>query len=124
MRILSARVHGVLDLALVVVLLLGPIAYGLGGSPAAIAYILAAVHLILTLLTDYPMGIRKTIPFVWHGLIELFVGVFLVILPTIAGYAPGSPARRFYTVVGAFLLVVWALTAYRDREPRDREPGA
>ncbi len=116
MRIVNARVHGVLDLALVVIFLLGPIVYGLGGSPAAISYVLAAVHLIVTLLTRYPMGIRKVIPFVTHGLIEIFVGVFLVILPTIAGYAPGSPARRFYTVVGAFLLLLWALTAYRDRE--------
>jgi hypothetical protein len=116
MRIVSARVHGILDIALVGIFLIGPIVYGLGGSPAAISYILAAVYLVLTLLTRYPMGIRKTIPFMVHGLIELFIGVFLVILPTIAGYAPGSPARRFYTVVGAFILVLWALTAYRERE--------
>ncbi len=116
MRILDARVHGILDLALVVIFLLGPLVYGLGGSPAAIAFLLAAVHLIVTLLTRFPMGLAKVIPFWVHGLIELFVGVFLVILPTIAGYAPGSPARRFYTVVGAAILVIWVLTDYRARE--------
>lgn len=116
MRILDARVHGLLDLALVVIFLLAPLVYGLGGSPAAIAFLLAAVHLILTLLTRFPMGLSKLIPFWVHGLIELFVGVFLVILPTIAGYAPGSPARRFYTVIGAVILVIWVLTDYRRRE--------
>ena len=113
MRILDARVHGLLDLALVVIFLLAPLVYGLGGSQAAIAYLLAIVHLVLTLLTRFPMGVRKVIPFFVHGLIELFVGVFLVILPTIAGYAPGSPARRFYTVIGAVILVIWVLTDYR-----------
>jgi hypothetical protein len=113
MRILDARIHGVLDLAFIVIFLLGPLAFGLGGSPAAIAFLLAAVHLIMTLLTRFPMGASKLIPFRVHGLIELFVGVFLVILPTIGGYAPGSPARRFYTLAGASLLVVWVLTDYR-----------
>ncbi len=118
MRILDARVHGLLDLALVVIFLFAPLVYGLGGSPAAIAFILAAVHLVLTLLTRFPMGIRKVIPFVAHGIIELIVGVFLVILPTIAGYGPGSPARRFYTVIGAVILVIWVLTDYREaRQP-------
>jgi hypothetical protein len=119
MRILDARVHGLLDLALVVIFLLAPLVYGLGGWPAAIAFILAAVHLILTLLTRFPMGIRKVIPFVAHGIIELLVGVFLVILPSIAGYAPGSPARRFYTIIGAVILVIWVLTDYRQAGQRE-----
>jgi hypothetical protein len=113
MRFIDARVHGLLDLAFVVIFLLAPLVYGLGGSPAAISWILAVIHLALTLLTRFPMGIRKVIPFVAHGIIELLVGVFLVTLPTIAGYGPGSPARRFYTVIGAVILVIWVLTDYR-----------
>ena len=116
MRFIDARIHGVLDIAIVFMFLLAPAVLGLGGSPAAIAYVLAAVHLVLTLLTDFPMGIRKVIPFFVHGIVELLVGVFLVILPTIAGYGPGSPARRFYTIIGATILVVWALTAYTRRD--------
>ena len=119
MRFLDARVHGVIDIVVVVIFLLGPVVFGLGGSPAAISYALAAVHLVMTLLTDIPMGVRKVIPFFVHGIIELAVGVFLVILPTIEGYAPGSPARRFYTMIGAAILVVWALTAYRTRATAD-----
>ena len=121
MRIIDARIHGVLDLVTVVVLLLGPLLFGLGGSPAAIAYSLAAIHLLMTLLTRYPMGIWKTIPFFVHGIVELIVGIFLLILPTIQGYAPGSPARKFYMIVGAMILIVWALTRYAPvEEPRVR----
>jgi hypothetical protein len=116
MRILSPRIHGVIDLVTVVVLVLAPTLFGLGGSPAAIAYSLAAIHLLLTLLTRFPMGVWKTIPFVYHGIVELIVGIALLLLPSYAGYGPGSPAKRFYLAMGAVVLVVWALTAYRGSE--------
>lgn len=116
MRFLNARLHGVLDLVTVVLFVVGPLAFGLGGSPAEIAYALAIVHLVMSLLTRYPLGIRKVIPFVVHGIVELVVGMFLLILPTLAGYAPGSPARRFYMIMGAIILIVWALTAYRSAD--------
>ena len=116
MRILSARVHGVIDLVTVLVLLLAPTVVGLGGSPAAIAYSLAAIHLLLTLLTRFPMGVWKKIPFVYHGIVELIVGIALLLLPSYAGYGPGSPAKRFYLAMGAVILIVWALTAYRGPE--------
>ena len=112
MRILTPRIHGLLDFVFVAIFLLAPLAFGLGGGPAAIAYALAILHLFLTLLTDFPLGVRKAIPFVVHGIVELVVGVFLLMLPTFGGYSPGSPARRFYLFMGGAILVVWALTAY------------
>jgi hypothetical protein len=123
MRIISPWVHGILDLITVAVFVLGPIIVGLGGSPAAIAFTLAAVHLILTLLTDFPMGAVKKIPFFVHGIVELVVGVGLLILPSFAGYGPGSPARRFYLAMGAIILVVWALTAYRAGTAHNSKEG-
>lgn len=118
MRILSARVHGVIDLVTALVLVLGPLVVGLGGAPAAIAYSLAAIHLLMTLLTRFPMGVWKRIPFYVHGIVELVVGIALLLLPTFAGYGPGSPAKRFYIAMGAVILVVWALTAYRGPDDR------
>jgi hypothetical protein len=115
MRILDARTHGILDLIAVLAFLIGPLVFGLGGSPAAIAWTLAIVHLLMTLCTRFPMGRWKVIPFWVHGIVELVVGVFLLILPSFAGYSPGSPARRFYLGMGALILIVWALTAYGAR---------
>jgi hypothetical protein len=115
MRVIDARVHGILDLVTVVLFLLGPAVFGLGGSPAAIAYTLAIVHLAMTLLTRFPMGRWKVIPLIAHGIVELVVGIALLLLPSFAGYAPGSPARRFYLIMGGAIVVVWALTAYVQR---------
>jgi hypothetical protein len=121
MRVLNARIHGLLDLVTVAVFLLAPMLVGLGGRPAAISYTLAVVHLLMVLATRYPMGLWKTIPFFAHGIVELIVGVFLMILPSFDGYGPGSPARRFYLAMGAAILIIWALTAYRER---DTSPAA
>jgi hypothetical protein len=120
LRIISPRIHGILDLVTIALLVLGAIVVGLGGAPLAIALGLAAVHLLVTLFTDFPMGVVKKIPFVVHGIVELVVGLALLILPSFAGYGPGSPARRFYLAMGAVILVVWALTAYRRA---DVHPG-
>jgi peptidoglycan/LPS O-acetylase OafA/YrhL len=116
MGIFSARIHGILDVITVLVLALGPFIAGLGGSVALIAWTFAALHLILVLITRYPLGRFPIVPFWVHGVVEMVVGVFLLLVPVIGGYGPGSPGRRFYTIVGAFVLVVWALTAYRERE--------
>lgn len=113
MRFISARIHGMLDFVVVILFLLGPLVMGLGGSPAAISYTLAVVHLVMTLMTRFPAGRWKTIPFFVHGIVELVVGIVLLILPSFEGYSPGSPARQFYLAMGAVILVVWALTAYR-----------
>lgn len=118
MRIIDARIHGYLDLLLVAIFLLGPLVLGLGGTPAALSYTLALVHLLVTLLTRFPLGAKKVIPFVAHGLLELAVGAALLALPSFLGFGPGSPARRFYLFAGVLILVIWVLTDYRDREPQ------
>jgi hypothetical protein len=116
MRFINARIHGYLDVAVIVLLAAGPLVMGLGGTPAAICFALAALHLILTLLTDFPMGAKKTIPLFLHGLVELIVGVLLLVLPSLLGFGPGSPARRLYIFAGAAILLLWVLTDYRGRE--------
>jgi hypothetical protein len=116
MRVLSARIHGYLDYATVAILALAPFVVGLGGTPALIAWLLAAAHLLLTLATRFPAGIWRVIPFVVHGLVELPVAAFFAALPFTAGYGPGSPARRFYVSMAVVIFLVWLLTDYKREE--------
>jgi hypothetical protein len=114
MNVLSARLHGYLDIVTVVVFFLAPFLFGLGGYVAAVAWALAVVHLVMTLLTRFPLGVVKIIPFPVHGAIELVVGIVLVLaMPRLLLAGPGSPARTFFTAAGAGILVVWVLTGYR-----------
>jgi hypothetical protein len=116
MRVLPARIHGYLDFVIVAILVLGPFVVGLGGTPALIAWLIAAAHLLLTLATRFPLGVWRVVPFVVHGLIELAVAVFFVALPFTAGYSPGSPARRFYVAMAALIFLIWVLTDYKSEE--------
>lgn len=115
MNLLNARLHGFLDIATVLVFLLAPFVFGLGGYVAAVAWGLAVVHLIMTLLTRFPLGLVKVIPFAVHGVVELVVGIVLVLaMPRLLEASLGSPARTFFTGAGVGILVVWALTRYRE----------
>jgi len=115
MNFLSARHHGFLDLATVAVFLLAPFFFGLGGYVAAVAWGLAVVHLLMTLLTRFPLGLVKVIPFPVHGMVEAVVGVVLALaMPRLLGASPGSPARTFFVGAGVAILVVWVLTSYRE----------
>ena len=115
MRTLSARAHGFLDYVTVVGFVLAPTVVGLGGLPKWICYVLAAVHLLLTLLTNFPLGATELIPFTLHGLIELLVSIALVFLPWLLGFADYAAARYFFVATGATIFIVWALTEYNRK---------
>lgn len=115
MRVLDARIHAVLDVALVLAFVLGPLVFGLGGSPAVISFLLALGFLLLAVVT-WSRARRGPAPIsVPHGLLELAITIFLVFLPRIDGYSPGSPARHFFWIMAAVLGVIWLLSAYGGR---------
>ncbi len=120
MKILSAPTHGILDYALVLLFALLPGVFGLDGLPAAILYVLAGVHLLVSLLTRYPLGVFKRIPFNAHGLLELLVAIALVALPWLLDFADQATARSVFIGLGLLLFVLWLLSDYRlHREPAD-----
>ena len=122
----SARVHGVLDYATVAAFLNAPMVFGFHGTPAAIAYWLAGVHLLMTGCTDFPVGFFMWIPFKVHGVIELLAGIFMLVAPWSFGFAQDAAARNFFVAMAIILLVVVALTDYSQRvvrppqDPSDR----
>ena len=114
----SARVHGVLDYATVAAFLNAPMVFGFHGTPAAIAYWLAGVHLLMTGCTNFPVGFFMWIPFKVHGVIELLAGIFMLVAPWIFGFAQDAAARNFFVAMAIILLVVVALTDYSQRVAR------
>ena len=121
MKIITDRIHGYLDYATVIVFLVAPTLFGLSAIAAILTYALAATHLAITVLTDFPLGIGNQIPFVIHGGLERLAGPLLIIVPFILGLSPESVARNFYVIVGiAITLVAW-LTNYRETEERQAQ---
>ncbi|HEX7192407.1 MAG TPA: hypothetical protein VF381_12640 [Thermoanaerobaculia bacterium] len=114
MRILGAVSHGIIDYLMVVLLAVGPRVAGFNGPQATMCYGLAVVHFLLTIITRFPLGITKTLPFWLHGTVEIIVAVLLVILPWLAHFSAGVHSRNFFVAIGVLIALVWALTNYRS----------
>jgi hypothetical protein len=115
MRLLSGLAHGVIDYASVILFAIGPTVSGFTGYAASVCYTLAVVHLLMTLITRFPAGAAKVLPFTLHGTVELIVGVLLIALPWLANFAAGVHSRNFFLFMGLVILLVWFITDYRGR---------
>jgi hypothetical protein len=120
MRSIGAWTHGVVDYALVLLLLAGPSIVHFSGKQATFCYILGAVHLALTILTRMPLGIVKVVGFPLHGAVELLATIVVLALPWIAAFARGVLSRNFFVSVGVLMFLVWLLTDYRDLRNRPK----
>lgn len=111
MNIISPRQHGYIDLITVVVFALAPIVIGLNGAAATLSYVLAVVHLAMTVVTaGLPVALRGDIPLALHGLVEMGVGVVIALVGWLAFE---GTERNFYLVMAAVILAVFAVTAYQ-----------
>jgi len=114
MKVLSPSAHGVLDYLTVVFFALAPFLFDLHGTYATVCYVLAGGYLLITLLTDFPMGFMRVIPFRVHGGLELVSGPIFMLSPWIFGFADDNlTARNLFMASGIVFLVVWFLTDWK-----------
>jgi hypothetical protein len=114
MKVLSPRGHGYIDYLVVLGFLGAPDVVGMDGTPVTVCYVLAGVHLLLTVATDAPFGLVRAIPFPLHGILEFFVSVVLMGMPWLLGVAGDPNLRNFFIGSGAFVLLVFLITDYRN----------
>jgi hypothetical protein len=111
MKPISVTFHGVIDYVAVVIFAVAPAVIGLSGWPAALSYALAGIHVVMTLLTDFPAGVIKVIPIALHQWVERIVGPVLIIL---AFVSMTEAARAFFVAMGIIIFAVERLTVYRS----------
>jgi hypothetical protein len=112
MKFINPKIHGIIDYLAVIFLLASPWYFGFTGILATFTYALAAVHLILTLLTDFSLGLVKAIPFQVHGAIELLVGVVLITLAYTV-FKNEIIGKLYYVIFGTVILLTWLVTDYK-----------
>jgi len=112
MKVINAKAHGILDYLTVVFLFLSPTLFGMHGTLATFTYILGAVHLLLTILTAFEVGLIKVIPFRVHGIIEIIVAIALGIVAYWFYTLDNQPGFYFYLVVAMVILLVFFLTDF------------
>ncbi len=112
---LTAKAHSLFDVYLILLLWLAPILFGIEGPARWILWTVCAVHLLVTAVSDTPLGLIKLIPFPVHGAIELLVGAAFPFVPLIFGFSHMPDERHLFYGLGFGLLVLWFLTDYRFR---------
>jgi len=115
MKIVNSKVHGVIDYAAVCLLWILPLTISRNEAVCLLSIILGCIHLVLTIFTKFPLGLKGIIPFKTHSHIELAVSIILVSTPVFIGslIPIESPVDRYY--FGGFGLVVfgvWLVTDY------------
>ena len=104
MALIRPAVHRGLDLLTVIGFAVAPFLLALSGPPAWLAWLLAVVHLVMTLATSFPDWPARFVSFRLHGLVEVLVGIVLPALPLAAGWT--GTARWFYLIAGGVILIV------------------
>src|SRR4051794_29028198 len=69
-KVLNPTVHGALDYALALAFIFSPGVLGFTHTAAVLSQIFGVIYLGVSLLTRYPLGALRVIPFPVHGLIE------------------------------------------------------
>lgn len=117
MKFLSPQVHGVLDYLLGALFIGAPFWLDFV-SPLAqiISLAVGATVLLLSLMTRYPLGVLRVIPFPVHGAVEFVAALALIAMPWIAGFDGVPPARNFFVGTGVALFAVWLVTDYKAAE--------
>ncbi len=113
---LSPKLHGWLDYITAIFFAVAPSIFALSETATIICYILAAVHLLMTLITALPLSVANYIPFQIHGYVELIVSLVLIIGPWLLSDFFTRIDQLFFTIVGAVIFVVWVLTGYKNTE--------
>lgn len=113
MNKMSPELHGILDYTTVALLLLAPPVFQFGDSAYIFTYLLATVHFLVTLSTNFPAGVFKFIPLRVHGLIELVVSVALVSVGIWFRNHGDTIASYFYLGFSVVLFIVWLVSDYK-----------
>jgi len=88
MRKLSRKAHGVIDYISVAFMCAAPWLFGfIGNWPAATLFFAsAALVLILSLFTNYELGLKRNLPMAFHLDMDMTLGLFLAVSPWLFGF--------------------------------------
>ena len=123
-RLLPAWFHAIADYAVGLLLII--VAIAVGGSTGAVAtgIVVGGVVLAVSMLTKYPLGVVKVLPFTIHSAGDYLAAALLIAAPWALNFADGdSGLAAFYVVMGIAVLAVSLITNYQYSPKRDWAPA-
>lgn len=123
-RFLPAWFHAIADYAVGGLLIV--VALAVGGESLAVAtgVIVGAVVLAVSMLTRYPLGVVKVLPFTLHSAGDYLAAFLLIVSPFALGFTDvAGGLAAFYVVVGVAVLAVSLITNYQYSDKREWAPA-
>jgi hypothetical protein len=129
MKLLKPLPHAIMDYVWAGMMMASPWLFGFHKNKVATAHAVASGGAILglSLMTRYPLGVFKYIPFPAHGVIETVAGAATATAPWLMDFADDDRARLTHVVSGLMTFAVVAMTDYQAaasaRRPSRRGAG-
>ena len=119
-RLLPAWLHAIADYAVGIALVV--VALASGGSAGAVGtgVVVGATVLVVSMLTKYPLGVAKVLPFSVHSAGDYLAAALLLAAPWTLNFADGDTGiTAFYVVAGIAVLAVSLITNYQYSPNRE-----
>lgn len=110
--------HGVMDYVTVASVAAAPSLMDLPDEAANACYVLAAGYAGLAMFTDYPLAVKRALPFRMHGIADVAIGAVLPMLPFMLGFASSSRARNLFFGLTAITAMTAAMTDWDKKSER------
>lgn len=117
---IPTRVHGYIDYAYAVVLILAPFVLGFaeGGAAQWVPTILGIAVFGMALITDYEVSVARIMPMPLHLGLDIVAGLFLALSPWLFGFS--GLIWWPHVIFGLVAMVVPALTSRQSNPTRRR----
>jgi hypothetical protein len=119
-RFLPAWFHAIADYAVGITLIAVALIVGGTGVAVATGVAVGAVVLVVSMLTRYPLGVAKVLPFTVHSAGDYLAAALLVLAPFVLGFTDTDGGlAAFYIVAGLAVLGVSLVTNYQYGSNRE-----
>jgi hypothetical protein len=123
-RLLPAWLHAIADYAVGLSLIVVAVAVGGSGKAVATGVVVGAVVLIVSMLTKYPLGVAKVLPFTVHSAGDYLAAALLIVSPFALNFNDSDAGlTAFYIVAGIAVLAVSLVTNYQYSDKREWSPS-
>jgi hypothetical protein len=124
-RFLPAWFHAVADYAVGALLIVAALAVGGSSGAVATGVVVGATVLLVSMLTRYPLGVVKVLPFTVHSAGDYLAAALLLAAPWTLNFSSGDGGlTALYVVLGIAVLAVSLVTNYQYSPKRTSAPLA
>jgi hypothetical protein len=124
-RLLPAWLHAIADYAVAGTLIVAAVLVGGSTEAVATGIVIGAVVLVVSMLTRYPLGVVKVLPFTVHSAGDYLATALLFASPFALRFNDSDTGlTAFYMAAGAAVLAVSLITNYQYSPKRQWAPAA